>query len=204
MKQATKRIASMLIALVLLMGAFIFYFEAVAPAYGDMETLKGQAVSDASLLTQESSTVQLAQKLITTYQSESQAQSSVALAVPVGADISDALADLYGIAGTNSITIQDMSVSVAAVPPSAAVLSDASTTDATAASLVKPVGNISFTFTAAGSYENFKNFIGEAETNMRIFDVKGFAIQPASQNASSSQGDYFNYNVSVTAYYQTT
>ena len=73
---------------------------------------------------------------------------------------------------------------------------------------MKPLGSFSFRLAASGSYENFKNFLSEIETNIRIFDVKTVALQPAGvaaqtgAKAASSQ-DAFNYTITVATYYQT-
>jgi Tfp pilus assembly protein PilO len=92
-----------------------------------------------------------------------------------------------------------MNVSVSAVAANAG--NPVATTNASS-SLIKPIGSISFAMTAIGSYEDFKNFLSEIETNARIFDVKNLSVQPAPQGGSAIK-DLFTYNVTIVAYYQT-
>lgn len=187
---------SLLVSLAFLIATFIFYFDVIVPAYGDMQTLRGRAASEQGLLSQEASTTKQVQELVASYSNESQTAGSVALTLPSGEDISGALTQIYGIAATNNIGIPTMSISLSPV-----VASSTAVVNASVPSIVKPLGSISFVITANGSYEDFKNFLAEIETNIRIFDVKNVSIQAPLQNSTSSQ-DNFNYNVTIVAYYQ--
>jgi len=200
MKQTTKKLVSMLVALAFLIAAFVFYFDFVSPAYSDMQTLKGKEVGEQDLLSQESKTIQQVQKLITSYQNESQAQNAVALSLPSGQDISGALTQIYGIAAANNISLQNMSISLSSVLPN--VGSSTITANTLSPSLMKPLGSVSFMMAASGSYEDFKAFLSEIETNVRIFDIKNLSVQPASQSGSNNTQDAFSYNLTITAYYQ--
>ena len=197
MKQSTKKLISMVTALVFLIAAFVFYFDLIVPAYGDMQMLKGKELSEQDFFSQESNTIQQVQKLIAAYESQSQAQSMVALSIPSGQDISGALNQIYGIAALNNISVQNMSISLSSVLPK----SGSSVTNASSP-LVKPMGSVSFAVAAGGSYEDFKNFLSEIETNVRIFDVKNLSVQPVLQSGSTIK-DAFNYNLTIMAYYQT-
>ncbi len=199
MKQTTKRLVGMLVSLTFLIAAFIVYFDVVSPAYGDMQALRGKAASEQNILLQEASTTQQVQQLVASYKSESQTAGTVALALPSEEDISGALNQIYGIAGTNNINILTMNIALAPV-----IASSTTEMDVSAPSIVKPLDSISFAIEANGSYEDFKNFLSELETNIRIFDMKNISIQPAQsapQNAANNQ-DNFNYELTIVAYYQ--
>lgn len=189
----------MLVSLTFLIAAFIVYFDVVSPAYGDMQALRGKAASEQNILLQEASTTQQVQQLVASYKSESQTAGTVALALPSEEDISGALNQIYGIAGTNNINILTMNIALAPV-----IASSTTEMDVSAPSIVKPLDSISFAIEANGSYEDFKNFLSELETNIRIFDMKNISIQPAQsapQNAANNQ-DNFNYELTIVAYYQ--
>lgn len=190
----------MLIALAFLVAAFILYFDFVSPAYNDMQALKGKKSSEQDLVSQESKTVQQIQKLIAAYQNENQVQDAIALSLPSRQDISGALTQIYGIAAVNNISFQSVNVSVSSVVSNAG--SSTIATNASSSLLIKPLGSISFAVAAIGSYEDFKNFLSEIETNVRIFDVKSLSVQPVSQSGSGIR-DAFNYNLTIVAYYQT-
>ena len=54
----------MLVALAFLIAAFVFYFDFVVPAYGDMQALKGRELGEQNFFSQESNTITQVQKLI--------------------------------------------------------------------------------------------------------------------------------------------
>jgi Tfp pilus assembly protein PilO len=197
MKQSTKKLISMLVALAFLIAAFVFYFDFVSPAYSDIQALKGKELSEQNFFSQESNTITQVQKLIATYKNESQEQATVELALPSGQNVSGALAQIYGIVAANNINLQNVTISVSSVVPNAG-----SAAVGASSPLLKPVGSISFVVAISGSYEDFKNFLSEIETNVRIFDVKNLSIQPSSQVGSLTK-DIFSYNMTITAYYQT-
>lgn len=199
MKQTTKKLISMVTVLVFFIAAFVFYFDFIVPAYGDIQELKGRVSSQQDFFSQQSNTIKQVQKLIAAYQGQGQAQNAVELSVPPAQNISGALTQIYGIATLNNISIQNMSISVSSVLPSSGGSAIAMNAPLP---LVKPMGSVSFAVSAFGSYGDFKNFLSAIETNARIFDVKNLSIQPVLQSGSSIK-DLFNYNLTIMAYYQT-
>ena len=118
--------------------------------------------------------------------------------MPSGEDVAGALAQIEGIATNNGITIGSIAVTAPALQVKTGT---ASTT------LMKPLGSFTFNLSAAGSYENFKNFLSEIETNIRIFDVKSVSFQPASTISASgaratTTRDFFSYAILISTYYQ--
>ncbi len=204
MKQETKRLSSIIIAALILAGALVVYFEFIIPAYTSLQLVKGQEESETTLYANEQQVVSKVKSLLATYQSEASSSQSVAMALPVGPDVSGALAQIYGIATNANVTVQGTQISTQAVQ---AVAAPATTVGAAAAagSIVKPTGTVSFQVTGSGSYESFKTFLQELETNIRIFDVTAVSLQPAAIAASKTQAannDMFNFTLTVVTYYQ--
>lgn len=207
MKQNNKRFTSMILALLLLVGALIVYFDFTAPAYSQLQNEKGQELSEQNLLENEQQIVTQVQSLVSSYQSETQGQQSVTLALPVGQNEAGALAAIYGIAANDGMSIQSIGVTSNApqvqnsTPASGAGLSGA----ASAGNIVKPLGSISFSVTAAGTYESMKSFLSHIETNTRVMNVSAISVHPANlvvvKGAPVSQ-DFFNFAFTITAYYQ--
>ncbi len=204
MKQETKRLSSIIIAALILAAALMVYFEFILPAYTNLQLVKGQQESEMTLYANEQQVVSKVKSLLTTYQSEASSSQSVAMALPVGPDVSGALAQIYGIATNANVTVQGTQISTQAVQ---AVTSPVTTVGAAAAagSIVKPTGSVSFQVTGSASYESFKSFLQELETNIRIFDVTAISLQPAAIVATKTQAannDMFNYTITVVTYYQ--
>jgi hypothetical protein len=204
MKQETKRLSSIIIAALILVAALMVYFEFIIPAYTSLQLVKGQEESETTLYANEQQVVSKVKSLLATYQSDASSSQSVAMALPVGPDVSGALAQIYGIATNANVAIQGTQISTQAVQ---AVAAPATTVGAAAAtgSIVKPTGTVSFQVTGSGSYESFKSFLQGLETNIRIFDVTAISLQPAGVVATKTQAantDMFNYTITVVTYYQ--
>jgi len=195
----------MILALLLLVGALIVYFDLATPAYSDLQNEKGQQISQQNLLQNEQQIVTQVQALVSSYQSQAQGQQSVNLALPVGQNLASALAQIYGTATNDGVSIQ--SVGITANPPQvqAAPASGDISGAASGGNIVKPLGSVSFSVTAAGNYESFKSFLKHIETNTRIMDVTAISVQPVASITTkgvTTAQDFFTYNITIVAYYQ--
>jgi len=204
MKQTTKRLSSTLIAILLLVAAFVVFFDLIEPEYATVQSLRGQSESVQAQLANEQQLVKQVQGIVSTYQSQSAQVQEVGLAMPIGQDTSEALAQIYGIAANSGLTIQNVAVSAQG---SSVTTGTATGNGAQAAgAIVKPKGSLSFQVAGVGSYEALKTFLKGLENNIRVFDVTGIGINPvASINGPSTVGttqDLFTYTITVVAYYQ--
>jgi hypothetical protein len=200
MKQTTKRLVSTLFALLLLVIAAIAFFELVQPEYTNLMALKGQAVGEKQLLVNEQKIVAQVQSVLSTYQSQSSGTQAVNLAMPIGANNAEALAQLYGLATNSSLAVQSVGISLQNAPQSSGNASSS-------AALIKPKSSITFQLAANGSYEALKTFLQGLENNVRVFDVTGLSIHPvnAVTNAGvapASTQDFYTYTITAVAYYQ--
>lgn len=211
MKQESKRFSSIILAALLIVGALIVYFEFIVPAYTNLETVKGQEESEKTLYANETQIVGQVKGLLSTYQNDASSSQLVAMALPVGPDVSGALAQIYGIAANTGASVQGTAVSIQAIqsPAGVAPIDETSGTIADAAaagSVIKPTGTVSIQITGSGSYEALNAFLQGLETNIRIFDVTALTIQPAATQVlakgQTANPDMFNYTITVVTYYQ--
>lgn len=200
MKQNTKRLYSMIIALVFVIMALVWYFDFLVPAYTDLQASKGNQVSEQNLLDNETTIVTQFQGLLSSYQGQASDEQAVNAALPINPHLADAIAQIYGIASANAITLGSMGISSQLVRAPAA--DNGVTGAASTGQIVNPMGTISFTLGTLGTYENFINFLTALQTNMRLFDVKQFSFSPAGATGKSSSPDLFNFDLTVTTYYQ--
>ena len=193
----------MIVALLFIVAAFMVFFDLLQPAYGDLQTKKGQQLNGQNLLANESTTVDQAKKLLSQYESVGQTGTDLALAMPSGPSVADALAQIYGIAQNSGVSIASVSASPPSTVQRQAQVSGTSTS-ISAAQIIRPLGMITFQLVASGSYENFKSFLAQMETNIRIFDVTALAVQtaPASSGGKGAGQDFFTYNMTIVTYYQ--
>ncbi len=208
MKQTTQRFSGIIFSFLILVVAAVAFFEFVEPEYVNFMTLKGQVVAQQQFLATQQEIATKMQSVLATEANQASSSQAVNLALPVGVDSAGALAQLYGLAGASSLTIQNIGVSLQAAQQTAAQSTAASPSGAVSvASLIKPAGSITFQIAASGSYEALKTFLQGIETNVRIFDVTALSIKPvptvttAGAVVNGSQ-DLYNYNMTVVAYYQ--
>jgi Tfp pilus assembly protein PilO len=204
MKQSSKRLISVFLAMVFIVAAFVLFFDLVQPTYSDMKALRSKQLGEENYLENQAALVKQVQTILNTYQNEAQGAQNVGLAMPSGEDIAGALAEIQGIAANNGITIASIAVSPPAIQVRAAV---GGAIASSSVQLMRPLGSFTFKLAASGSYESFKNFLSEIETNIRIFDVKTVSFQPAAAASTGAKAapsqDAFNYTITVATYYQT-
>ena len=207
MKTSSKRLLSIILSLLLVVVAFIIFFDLIDPEYANIQQTKGQIVGENGVYQTESQAVAAAQKVISEYQQQEQSQGggTIALALPTDEDLAGAIAQIYGLAENNGLLVQSLAIGAPSLQLQATPASGAP-----AVATTNPIGDFSFQITVLGSYENFKNFISGVETNVRLFDVKSMTIAPESNAVSSGKitatagEDFFDYNLTIETYYQTT
>jgi Tfp pilus assembly protein PilO len=209
MKQNSKRLVSIVVALLFVIVALVLFFDLLQPEYTNLEALKGQALGEQNFLTAETKAVTQAQQLISQYQSEGQGEQDAALAMPTGADIAGALAQAYGLAQSNGVAIQTISLSTPTLQAQTQPQVSADGTAPTLTQIVKPLGSILLQIQAVGSYESLASFVAGLGTNIRIFNIKSLSVQPVQssgtvgKNVAPVTQDLFTYNIGVAVYYQT-
>jgi len=201
MKQNTKRLYSMIIALFFVIAALVWYFDFLVPAYTDLQASKGNQMSEQDLLANETQIVSQFQGLIASYKGQAGDEQSVSAALPVGPHLADAIAQVYGAANANNIAIESMAIGSQLVTGRGVAGGVAGA--ASAGQIVKPVGTIAFTLSLMGSYENLKTFIATLETNLRLFDVKQIGFQPTgATGGKGASADLFSIDLTAATYYQ--
>lgn len=197
MKQSVKRLISMVVSLIFLVGAFVLFFYFVQPAYQDMLDLKSQLGNLEVLRAEQEVIFKNLQGLISTYNESQEVREIVSLALPLNPSVAEFVAQINGLAINNNLTAQFYSISPILEP----VISEEDRRQEgkeKSITNVKPVNTISFSARLSGSYSDFKNFLKQLETNVRVFDIKTISIQPASQENS----DLYFYDLTVETYYQ--
>lgn len=198
MKQGTKRFVSMVLSLVLVVAAFVVFFDLIQPTYSDAQAVRAQEISQQQLVNSQKVAVQQAQSLIQEYQNQQNVQQQVSYVLPLSPDIAGALTQLNGLAAANGIQITAITVNAPSTNNTATAAALAQGSQQNQQMLVKPTASIDFELKFTGSYESFKSFLSELETNLRVFDVKSINLAPAG-----NQSDSYTFDITVTTYYQT-
>lgn len=194
MKQSTKRLFSSFLALIFLILAFVVFFEFVEPAYTAALQAKGEELAREAFINNQQDSIKKVKNLIADYGEKGGAQEVLSNALPLTPDVAGAIAQINGIAAANGLITQSFSISVAADRN----VSNISDSGSKAAKLVNPTGVITIQFRLTGTYEDFKNFVKELETNVRILDVRNLSFQ----GAAKANQNMYNFDLIVVTYYQ--
>ena len=195
MKQSTKRLFSMSLALLLIVAAFVIYFSFIRPAYEDTQKVRSEEFSRQTFTDRQSAVINQVKKLISVYQGQGELQDAVSLSLPLTPDEPGALAQLNGLLENNHIFPQSFGLSVLGSQGGTARRTQGTSTE----SFAKPLSTMLFKIRAIGTYEDIKNFLANLETNIRIFDIRDFSISPVSGKGSPTA---YNVDLTVATYWQ--
>jgi Tfp pilus assembly protein PilO len=191
MKQSSKRFISLMVAVVLLFAALIIYFNFIQPAYGDAEQAKNDMLAKQDFVNNQKSAIQQVKNLVAQYQGKGDVAQAVSLALPTNKNQADAFHVLSGLADLHHLSLQSFAASAAAAQ-------NITVGQASSTSLVRPTGSLLFQIKFAGAYADFKAFLQNIETNVRIFDVRSLGVAPLGKPGQ----DFFTFDLTVATYYQ--
>lgn len=186
MKATTQRALSLVAAAALVVGGLIIFTTLVIGAYSDVQRLRGELSAKSELYQTQSQQFTQVQNLIAQYQGVTRLQESLTLALPFKEDSADVVNQLNFLAQRNGILINSISLELAPVKKE------------TKTTLVKGFGALRLSLKLNGSYASFKGFIGDLEANIRVMDLADLKIT----HVGKPNEDFFNYTMTVDAYYQ--
>jgi Tfp pilus assembly protein PilO len=203
MKQSVKRMISSVAALLLLVGAFVVFVNFVQPAYADVANTQARVQAQEAFLKAQDAIIKKVEDITGTYEQGASAREAMAQALPNNPEVATALFQIGGIAQMYDITARSFAVTI---PPPAPQVSSFGKASASSSGneaprkLVaeKPVVAVTIRAELLGTYANFKSFLANLETNIRIFDVKNITLQPIGKPSE----DFYSLSVTVAAYYQ--
>lgn len=192
MKQSTKRLLSLVISFTLFVATLIIYFSFISPANTEEQAIKAEMLSRQNFINNQKAAIGQVKNLINAYKGEGQLQEVVSSILPYSGDLAGAFSQINGLAQANRLLVNSFIAGVPVDLPSVGqkISSQIQT---------KGYGSVDFQIEMTGSYGDFKAFLNNLETNIRIFDVKKIGMQPAGK----ANQDLYTYNLTVATYYQT-
>jgi hypothetical protein len=191
MKSSTKRIISLFISILALVGTLMFYSNFVEPAYNEIQVKRGQLAGRVDAVKRYQAVAKKINDLLSKYNNVSQIREEVNLILPIEVNIPLALNQFTGLAEMNKLKMQSIDIKPLAVRQSVRQQS----------SFVRGIGVVRLSSSLVGDYDSLKNFIKSLETNINLMDLVNLNIGPiglGKGNASST----FVYNITVDTYYQ--
>jgi Tfp pilus assembly protein PilO len=191
MKASSKRILSILLSAVFLLGTLVVYGNFIQPEINAASSLQSIVASKTNLLNSQKVAVSQVSQLISQFQNAAALQKTVTLAIPLSPDTTEILNQWQAIAQSAGVTLQSLNVQpVGASGPAAT------------GTLVKKIGNVAITVSALGSYTALKQFLQDIETNVRVTNVNTFELNAAQGGGQSGANSVYSLQASVSSFYQ--
>jgi len=185
MKASTKRILSIGVAFVFVVGALLIYQNLIRPLGEEIDKKRAEADSKGDLFNKQSQAVKQARDLIDRSKNLGAIENTVSLAIPNKPETTNALSQIETIARLNNVILSGLDVK-SIVPRK------------TGAVLIKDLGVVEVSVNVSGAYGNIKAFIRSLETNVRVANVKEFNFR----SAANSNSGLYSMNLIVEFYYQ--
>lgn len=194
MKQSAKRMVSSVAALLFLVGAFVVFANYVEPAYVDISDVNARIIAQEGFYREQKAVLDNVKKATGSYDQGAGAREQISYVLPAKPDVASALLQIGGIAHNNGVGLRAVTATILPPAPQAKTADDSRKKIVTE----KPISTVMIRAELSGSYEDFKGFLRNLETNIRIFDVKSMTLQHVGKPNQNS----YNYSVTVAAYYQ--
>lgn len=178
----------MLIALALFVAAAVVYFNFIIPVYGEVKSLRAEQIARQNILVDQKKAVDSITKMRAKFNQQEAEQQKVSEALPPTPSVANLIAQSYLIATFDGMKAENFSVSTPGIV----------TDQGAAPSIVGPVGTVEMQLRLSGSYDNFKRFLRDLETNIRIASIKSLSITASGKDTDVQ----YSYQLAVVAYYQ--
>jgi len=188
MKASTKRIFSILISILMLIGSLFVYASLISPTYSQIKDLRAEVASRLDFIAKNETYIQQVQKVLSEYQDITKTTETTSLILPLEQDVASGVNQIAGLSTNNKLTIELLGVQQLSIKPS------------NQSNLIKGLGTLRFNFRLMGSYENFKSFLRALETNITLMDLMNLKIESAPKPKSGVTNFY--YTMTVHTYYQ--
>ena len=187
MRASTKRISSMFLALLFLIGALLVYSFFIKSSYHDIVKKRIDLESKRYALSQQEMYVQKMEDLLNRSQEAASFKERLSLALPLDPGTAQGVHQLLGLAAANRLEAPTLTSRVVA-------------NQLSKVRVLKGVGAVQFSFNAYGSYEGMKGFLNNLENNVRLMDVRSLKIDRVDRTAVGQNN--FRYTMVIDAYYQ--
>lgn len=195
MRESSKQVLAIIAITILLVGSLFVYLKMVSPAYNQFkeEEIKRQEKEEQiKLLNQYKNKFE---NLVSRYESLGSNLEAINSALPITSEPASILASLDAMAKKNGLTID--SLTFKNIEPSSKSASSETST------LVNSPYTLEITSNLFGSYDSFKNFIKDLETEIRLMDINALKFKPiASTGKVKTPANFFQFELTIDTYYQ--
>jgi len=186
MKESSKRMLSLLLAVILLLLSLYVFGSFVKPALDDVQQMRSLTASSQKFLESQKQAKASFDGLFKNFENATSIQNLLAMALPGKEGITQTIYQIQALAGVSGVAIDNMAIEVS--------LSDEKRANI---SLIKGIGKIRVDLRATSSYENLKTFVSAIESNIKLMDIVEARIEPIKGGGSG-----LTYDLVIETYYQ--
>ena len=183
MKSSTKRMLSILLAILFLIGAVFIYSYLIKPAYNEVLNLRTKKSTLSQTFNTYDSLNKKFKNLFAEYQNLGELNNKLSMTLPSRFDTAYVSGQISGLAEQNELILQTLNIKQLAIKPAEI-------------KFAKGLGVLKVDAKLSGSYDNFKAFLNGIETNIMISDIADFKIE------SQPDAQKLIFTVSINTYYQ--
>jgi Tfp pilus assembly protein PilO len=191
MSQSSKRILSILLAVVLLIVSIVVYSTFIVPVYADVSEMRSEFNAKQRAVDEQREIVNEVEDLLGVYLSIPQLEEALSISVPNSEDLSSAFNQVHALAREYGLLVDQFGAN-SSLP---AQVRDAEDEGRAA---LKNKGTVQMEATLIGSYQGIKLFVEAIERNIRVMDIVAVRIRPIEEIGQNS----FVATITINTYYQ--
>ena len=166
------------------MAAFSYL---ITPAYGDINDKRAEVRSRQSLKDDYEKSLDQIKQLKDKYQSVIESKNNISYILPPSHNTAEIVNQISNLAAVNRLTLDSLSVQRESVRGASNFRAS------------NGVATLRFNVNISGTYENFRTYLGNLETNINLMDVSDLKIGVANV---AGKGSSFSYTFTLDTYYQ--
>lgn len=187
MRVSTKRILSIGLAGIFIIGAFVVYANFISFSMDTVNEKRGTLAAKESIFATQSDAINQVQNAFAQFENTQDVKRKIELAVPDGVETVSALRQIEAVARRSSVTLTSLEFKEVGSRPSQSPF-------------FKKIGILEVTLSASGSYEGVREFLRLFETNARVINVQEFDFESGFSPERGGGPDQINLKVEM--YYQ--
>lgn len=167
------------------MGTFSYL---ITPVYDEISTKRSEVRSRLSLKDEYQQSLDRIQDLKHKYKDVVESKTNISYILPPSQNTAEVVNQVSNVAAVNRLTIESLSVRREPVR------------QASNSAVSNGVAILRFSVRVLGSYENFRSYLSNLETNINLMDIRDLKID-SNEGVSGATG--FSFSFILDTYYQT-
>lgn len=190
MKASSKRVMSIGIAALFLLGTLVVYGSLIRPAYSNIEKKRAEVDATETAFNNQKQATEQVVKAFNDMKNVEKVRETISQAIPVGPAMTQALHQVESVVRANKVNINSLTIKAKAGEPNKQVLA-------------KKLGKLQLNFSVSGDYESIRNFLKALESNIRVTNITDFDFSAGASNIerNASTGPY-TMQIVAEMYYQ--